>query len=308
MKITVSRKLPSGEVAYVQPFHISMKGLEKAILCRDNEDYGVLVNYIAVCGRRKNVIIIIYTVASNHCHVAVLAKSYKDACDFADELKRTYAQWFQTKYLEKHILKGVDVQAILLDSEWYVRNALAYIPRNSLDNGCPIDKYKWSGYQAMFAPKNQETKGIPVCRFSRREQDRVMHTRDNLKDVAWLVDGEGNIIPDSFCDTEYLEQAFNHDPAFWLKTIGGLNPAEMNEKLVEGPRRMLPDTEFRKIVADTVQLWFKTEIGQLTIEKKKRLIPYLWRTRKTTVKQLARTLEMDREEISIALGRLPEKR
>ena len=102
MKRIVLRTLPSGEQANVQPYHISMKGLKTAILCRDEEDYGVLVKYIAICSHRKNVIVIIYTAVSNHCHIAVLAKSYVEACEFAEELKRIYAQWIHTKYREKN--------------------------------------------------------------------------------------------------------------------------------------------------------------------------------------------------------------
>lgn len=306
MQRVVTRKLPSGEIKNVQPYHISMKGLEKAILCRDAEDYGVMVKYIAVCAHRKNVIVIIYAVASNHAHVAVLAASYQEACDYAEELKRNYAQWFQTKYLERQILKGVDVQAILLDSEWHVRNALAYIPRNALDNGSAINQYKWSGYRAMFADKSQKMDGLPVSHFTRREQDRIMHTRESLKGVPWLVDFEGDLIPASFCDVAYLEQVFNNDPAFWLKTIGGVNPAEMQERLVDGPRRMLPDTEFYKVAADTADRWFRTELSLLTMEKKKRLIPYLWRTHKTTVNQLARVFGLEREEVQKTLGKTPD--
>lgn len=278
-----------------------MKGLEKAILCRDNEDYGVLVKYVAVCAHRKNVIVIIYAAVSNHCHVAVLAASYQDAADFADELKKNYAQWIQIKYSEKHLLKGTDVQAILLDNDWYVRNALAYIPRNALDNGCAVDQYKWSSYRAYFFGSDKTATGLPVNKFTRREQDRIMHTREPLKDVPWLIDADGDILPESFCDVEYLEQVFNHDPAFWLKTIGSLNPAEMTEKLVEVPGKMQPDSEFYKDVADISLRWFSLDVSQLTKEKKYRLLPYLWRSRKTSVNQLARVLGLDRDDIKKAL-------
>ena len=299
MKRIVIRTLPSGETTNVQPYHISMKGLEKAILCRDEEDYGVMVKYIAVCAHRKNVIIIIYAVVSNHAHIAVLAKSYQEAYAYAEELKRVYAQWIQIKYKEKRLLRDCDVQALLLDSDWYVRNALAYIPRNAADNGSSIDGYRWSGYRAMFADK--KTTGLPVSKFTRREQDRIMHSREDLKDVSWEIDGYGELIPESFCDTEYLEQVFNNDQAFWLKTIGGVNQAEMEEKLVEAPRRMLPDSEFYKVVADIVERWFKVDIGQLTIEKKKHLIPFLWRSHKTTVNQLARVIGLERDDIEKAI-------
>lgn len=293
--------LPSGELMNVQPFHVSMKGLETAIICRDNEDYDTLVKYIAICARRKNVIVIIYAVVSNHCHIAVLAVSQADADAFAQELKRVFGQWLQAKYNESGILRGTDVTAICLDHDWYVRNALAYIPRNALDNGCPVHKYPWSGYRAMFSGQESYPESRMVSSLTKREKTGIMHTRDKLGDVPWLLDRNNQLIPFSICDHEYLEQVFNNDPAFWLKTIGALNTAEMEEVLVNAPRRMLPDTEFYKVVADIVDRWFHLGIADLTEEKKKRLLPYLWRSRKTTVNQLARVLGMDRDEIKNAL-------
>ena len=300
MKRIVTRILPSGKMAAVQPFHICIKGLEKAILCRDQEDYDVFVKYIAICSWRKNALVIIYAVVSNHCHVAVLAVSQADADAFAKEMKRMYAQWFRAKYKEPKILHGVDAQAICLDNEWYVRHALAYVPRNALDNGCSVQDYPWSGFRAMFS-QDPTPVGRRVAELTKREVSQLMHTRDNLKDVPWLLDESGRLIPASFCDTEYLEQAFNYDPAFWLKTIGALNPAEMEEKLVDGPRRMLPDTEFRKVVNDVALRWFNLDLATLPLDKKYRLLSYIWRTRKTTVSQLARTFGLDPEQIRKAL-------
>lgn len=114
-----------------------------------------------------------------------------------------------------------------------------------------------------------------------------MHTREDLKNVHWLVDSDGDLIPESFCVIEYLEQVFNNDPAFWLKTIGSLNPAEMEEKLVNGPRRLLPDSEFYKVAAEAVQRWYSQDLATLSLEKKLRVLPFIWRTRKTTVRQMA---------------------
>ena len=287
----------------MQPFHVSMEGLEDAIICRDDEDYDVLVKYIAICSRRKNVIIIIYAVVSNHCHVAVLAVSQADADSYGLELKRVYSQWFQAKYKESGILRGTDVKAICLDNDWYVRNALAYIPRNSLDNGCPVQKYQWSGYKAMFYGESSFPGSRKVSSLNKRETGTIMHTRDKLNNVCWLLDADNRLIPASFCDTSYLEQVFNNDPAFWLKTIGGVNSAEMEEKLVLSPRRILPDSDFLKEVTDVCNRWFSQGLSSLTEEKKKRLLPYIWRTRKTTVNQLARVFGMSRDEVRRAIGK-----
>ncbi|MBQ1623274.1 MAG: hypothetical protein II097_01790, partial [Bacteroidales bacterium] len=82
MRRIVSRKLPDGSIRHVQPFHISMEGLEKTILCRDEQDYDAMVKILCVCARRRNVLIIVYAVVSNHSHVAVLATGHSEAFAF----------------------------------------------------------------------------------------------------------------------------------------------------------------------------------------------------------------------------------
>ena len=59
-----------------------MEGMKTAVLCRDDDDYDALVKIICVCARRKNVIIVVYAVVSNHCHAAVLAASQEAADSF----------------------------------------------------------------------------------------------------------------------------------------------------------------------------------------------------------------------------------
>lgn len=304
MERTVRRELPDSSIRYVQPYHVSMEGLEKKILCKDNEDYDSLVKIICVSARRKNVIVIIYAVVSNHCHVAILAESQEAADRYGQEIKRMYSMWFSRKYGGHGSLKKVDVKAIFLDTDWYVRNALAYIPRNALDNGFNVHEYPWSGYNAMFSHKPIVEDAIrPVRLLHKVEKRRIMHTGDDLSKVAWLIDGNGHLIPASVCDSQYLEQAFNNDHAFFLKTIGGQNSAEMRLKLVDMPRKGLTDNEFLKLVEELSQRWFSNSVDNLSLERKIRLIPYISRTVSTTVPQLARTFGIGREEITKILGR-----
>ncbi len=133
MKRVVHRKMPDGSFQNVQPFHVSMEGLEKTILCRCDNDYDAMVKILCVCARRKNVLIIVYAVVSNHCLVAVLAVNQADADAFGQEFKRMYAMWFSRQYGEQKRLQKTDVKAICLDNDWYVRNALAYIFRNAME-------------------------------------------------------------------------------------------------------------------------------------------------------------------------------
>ena len=286
-----------------------MEGLERAILCRDEEDYDAMVKILCVSARRKNVILVIYAVVSNHCHAVVLARYQQDADDYGEEVKRMAAMWFSRKYGESGVLKGTDVKAICLDSDWYVRSALAYVPRNALDNGCNVEEYPWSGYRAMFSQDVSKRVNVrPVSSLHRDEMRRIMHTADKLKDVPWLLDDSGRLIPSSICDSAYLEQAFGNDQSFFLRTIGSLNPAEMNQKLIDNPRKRLTDSEFYKHTAAVSLRWFKAELSRLSLEQKARLIPYISRTMKTSVPQLARTFGLDRGVIRKMLGRPLEKK
>ena len=304
MNRTVLRQMPDGSVRYAQPYHVSMEGQKTVVLCRDDEDYDAMVKIISVCARRKNVIVIIYAVVSNHSHVAILAICQEDADAFSEEIKKMYSMWFSRKYGRTGIMRTVDVKALLLDNDWYTRNALAYVPRNALDNGCNVDEYPWSGYKAMFSTAPYASPSArKIADMTKIERRDVMHTGDKLTDVRWLVDDNGRLIPKSICDFEYLEQAFEHDQAYFLKTIGGQNSSEMRRKLVEAPRHMLTDNEFLKIAEETSQRWFSSPIDQISIDRKNRLIPYLFRTVKTTVPQLSRSFGLPREEVSHILGR-----
>ena len=296
MQRVAVRTLPCGDVRKLQPFHVCIKGLEDAILCRDDEDYDAMVKVICVSAWRHNVIVIIYTVLSNHCHIAVLAEQQERALAYGNDIKKVYSMWHTRKYAERNILKRIDLKALWLDTDWYVRNVLAYIPRNALDNGQNVNDYKWSGYKAMF--REETPKGlIKVSTLSSREMERIMHTGDKLSGVPWLINDAGELEPGSFCDSLYLEQVFNNEQSFFMKTIGNVNVVEMQYNLEERPYIMLPDSELFKSVEDLAQKWFGKTIDALSQEQKNRLIPFLWRTRKTTPKQLARVLGIPPERM-----------
>ena len=303
MKRIVPRVLPDGGTYEVCPFHVCLKGLEKAVLCRDSQDYDAMVKVLCVSARRCNVIVIIYGVVSNHCHVAVLARFKKDADAYGRDMKKVYSMWFSRKYGERNILRRVEVKALVLTDNTHVRNVLAYIPRNAVDNGFGISEYRWSGFRAMFKDRSGNKAYRPVASLSQREGRAIMHTGDNLKDVPWLLDEEGCLVPESFCDWEYLEQAFNGDQAFFLRVIGGQNSAEMRHELEEKPYQFVRDEEFQKVADETSRAWFGNPCRSLSKSLKVRLIPYLNRVRKTSVSQLARVMGLSREEIAAILGR-----
>ena len=113
----VTRILPDGNIGKVMPFHISLEGLERVILCKCDADCDILVKMMALAARRKNVIVIIYAVVSNHAHIAVLARSYEEARAFGIELKKTYSMYFSKRYHESKTMHRTSVDVQFLDTD-----------------------------------------------------------------------------------------------------------------------------------------------------------------------------------------------
>ena len=301
MRIEVNRVLPDGSIRIVMPFHICLKGLEKAILCRDEEDYDMFVKIICLSALAKNVIVVIYIVLSNHFHLSVLAASQEEADACGQEIKRRYSMWIYHKYGEKGILRRSKITAQMMTDRWHIRNALAYIPRNALDNGHNVNTYNWSGYRGMFCPAGPA--GLrSVSSLTRRESRAVFHSADKLKGVKWMLNDKNELDPFSICDHAYLEQAFENDQAFFLKTIGTLNVAEVRYDLEEKPFNMVSDSVFYNEVNELSIKWFGRSADNLTVEKKYRLLTYCYRSFKTSVSQMARVFRLDREKVSAILG------
>lgn len=287
------------------PFHISLEGMESVLLCRDNEDYDQLEKSFYVSALKYNCLVIIGIAMSNHGHIALLAPNMESAFHTGEFIKKRHSQYLSWKYNEPGIMAGSHLDVQYLDSDWYVRNALAYIPRNAQDADYRIEDYPWSGYRGMFVGGKCAKACRRVSDLSNRERNLLFRTHMDLSSVPWLLNDSGNVEPASACDWEYLESAFNHDQVFFLKTIGQLNVAEMQQKLQLNKRVKHSDTEMMAIVSQMADKFFHLAVADLSPEMKARLIPNLYRSYRTSIPQLARCLQMQRDVVK---GLIPIRR
>ena len=63
------------------------------------------------------------------------------------------------------------------------------------------------------------------------------------------------------------------------------------------------DTEFFKMISSLSERWYSKPVSQLSITDKMRLIPYVYRTSKTSIPQLARGFGLERDTIAEILQR-----
>ena len=294
----VTRRLPSGRVCKVYPFHISLEGMESTLLCRDDEDYDHLEKCYYVSAQMTDSNVVMEIAMSNHGHFSVLAASMDAAFATASTAKKRHSQYLSWKYNERAILARSNVCVKYLDSDWYVRNALAYIPRNAIDAGSRVEDYRWSSYRGMFTGGRCPDAIRRVSSLSRREREAIFHTHEDLSSVPWLLNYEGGVEPASACDYAYLESAFSNDQAFFLKKIGDVNVSEMQHLLVDSGRNRQTDMEMLAVVKNLADKWYHVSVPDLTPEHKARLLPYLYRSYRTSVPQLARCLSMSRDVVS----------
>jgi len=303
-RLCVLRTLPDGRTTYVYPYHVSLEGLECALICRDDEDYDVFVKYICLSAWRNSVLVIIYGVVSNHAHIAVLAENTDRVRKFSTSLKRTHSMWLSRKYCESNVLRRTGVNITEIDSVRYARNVLAYIPRNALDNGAQnIAEYKWTGFRAMFCNGIPSARTGEVRQLSARGIETIMHCGENLRSVRWLLNSENEIEPASFCDWQFLEAIFNHDQSFFLKTLGSVNSSEMIYELNISTKRHLTDSEFNLVVSEFSLKWFGAPVSSLSPLQKSKFVQYLKMKVPVSIPQLARCLQMERNVIAQLLNR-----
>lgn len=293
--------MPDGSLRKVYPFHISLEGMESVLLCRDEEDYDHLEKCFYVGSYKGNCLVAMEIAMSNHGHCAILAQDMDAAFKTGLLIKKRHSQYLAWKYGEANILARSSLSVKYLDSDWYVRNALAYIPRNALDAGIRVEDYRWSSYRGMFTGGRSQAAVRRVADLSRREREALFHTHENLEHVPWLLNADGNVEPASACDYRYLESAFANDQAFFLKTIGTVNQSQMQQMLVVNGRNRQTDSEMMAVVTELADKWYHKPVTELTPELKARILPYLYRAYHTSVPQLARCLNMQRDVVSALL-------
>ena len=189
-------------MVYGDPDHLTDR-----IWFRDEEDFKVGMNLVAILACSLPVEILSFTLMSNHVHF-VLAGSYEQVERFIIEFKRRYAQHVRKKYGVKEFLRGNGVDIRPLDGteesqEW----GIAYVQMNCVAANICLSptNYPWGTGNAFF--KVGRTQGRRLDSFSGRARMRLLHSEQKLP-PDWIVGEEGYILPESYVNVERVESLF----------------------------------------------------------------------------------------------------
>ena len=182
--------------------------LENRIWFRDEKDFKVGMNYVAVQAAGCEAFVLAFILMSNHVHF-VMCGYYEDALTFITDFKTRYSKYFAHKYGQKELLRRnrVDIRALSLEDEGAER-AIAYVHMNCVAaNICAsASQYPWGSGAYLFNPTKPD--GIRLGELSFREQKRQLHSSSQDLPHEWILCKDGYILPSSYLAVKMVESIF----------------------------------------------------------------------------------------------------
>ncbi|MBR2065108.1 MAG: transposase [Bacteroidales bacterium] len=278
-------------------YHVCTNGLEENVIIKDDEDYRIALNYLAITSLKTGVFLICYCLMSNHFHFLIACPDKTEALSFIRYYKKLYSTYLHSKYGTKAALHGVEDSISQIDTLRYLQNCIAYILRNPVAaRVCArIEDYKWSSIDCYFRDKGT-SRLHRLSEFSERKKRLILrsHGFPQLNDL--YIDDRGCIANQSFVRGHIVERAFWNSGRAFLNGLGRCNDVQMEYELVCRPLLGVNDAEMNRVVEGLVRARYPgKQIQDLSVASRCNLVKHIYFGNKTTVPQLARVLGLSRE-------------
>lgn len=181
--------------------------LSTRIWFRDDEDYRMGMNLVAILACVLGVQVLAFELMSNHVHF-VLHGTHEQAKHFCDEYKKRYSQYLNKKYGTKDFLRKVAVDILLVDGmDESLERAIAYVQMNCVAARICLSPtgYPWGTGNVFF--KATPVKGRRIGTFSKRSLRLLLHSTEELPPHL-LVGDEGYILPECYVQVQWVESIF----------------------------------------------------------------------------------------------------
>ena len=190
-------------------FLLSSDHLEDSLWFRDEEDFKVAMNYVAIqAASHPEVVVLAFILMSNHVHFLLRGRR-TDVVDFITQFKHRYAIYYRRKYGVKEFLRrnGVDIQPIPADNE-AIERTFAYVQMNCVAaNICSHpSQYPWGTGNAFF--NSSKPTGKRLGAYSARARARLLHSECEKLPRKWLLSDDGYIHPGEYVAAKGVEALF----------------------------------------------------------------------------------------------------
>ena len=281
--------------------------LEGRLWFKDDEDFKVGMNYVAIeAARHPEIVMLAFILMSNHVHFVVIGRSEKEARQFVDGFKHRYSLYYRRKYGVKEFLRGnnVDVR-VIPDGNEDPEKAVAYVQMNCVAANICLHpgQYPWGTGNTFFNLTPKEGKCIKD--LSARALKRILHTdEEELIPEDWPVSKDGYILPSAYVDVKQVERIF--------RTPKRMNYFLVNsskaKKRIASAEEMLPAFRDQTILAALPDLcrslFQKDSFDQLSLDEQVEFARQIRFRFSADAHQIARVCGLSYEEAARLLDRV----
>ena len=281
-------------------YHICTDGNSCPVLMREDSDFIIAVNYLAICAWRTSVQVVAYCIMANHFHFLISSENRERTAAFIAMFKRMLSMYLQKKYGLTKVMKNVGNGISLIDDLRYLQNCVAYILRNPI---CAricgrVEDYPWSSYHCYFSDKGNNGFQKMISDLTARERRLFLKSDINLSACPFLVDSSGNVLPSSFVRADIVEKLFRRSGKSFLFALGVTNDSRMEYDLTVKPLIGSTDMDLVSEVDKVVSRYFPGKtLAELSRSDTCRIIKQVFYNNKTSIPQLSRVLGLPRDII-----------
>ncbi len=279
-------------------YHVCTSGLAKSLWFLDDEDYVDGMNSIPLCALTAGVSIYCFCLISNHVHF-ILGGTEDSCIGFIRKYKWRRSSQMSLKYGNEHSISGSDIFIKPIDSQEYLKSAIAYVMRNPMSAGMAVfpNDYRWSSSNLYFADRTlrrRQYRSIGELSLSRKR--RMFKSKIILPD-DYMIDCEGTIFPGSYVDYRYVEEVYRY-PKHFLYYLSSTN--DFQQELETGilTKSSYKDNELLASMEGISSDMFRgRRFSALKIEERYLVAREIRKRYGTEAKQLARITSLDYDSL-----------
>ena len=269
---------------------------------RDESDFKVGMNHVAIVAASSQAIVIAFILMSNHVHF-ILQGTYEECLLFITRFKKLYGQYFSHKYGSKELLRrnDVDLRELRYGDESLER-AIAYVQMNCVAaNTCLYsNEYPWGTGGLFFNPSLP--KGIPVSELPLRKRWQMFHSRADVP-LGYRVIDDGIIAPASYVQVSFVESLFR-TPKRMNYFLQNSSKAKRRSEFGENDAPAFRDQVLSAAVQDLCRSTFHCAgVGELSDAQKGEMLRQLRYRFSANPNQLARVCGLSYEVVCDLLDR-----
>ena len=274
---------------------VTTEHLKKGLWFRDDEDYRVGMNYVAIESIVFGVLVIAFVLMSNHVHF-VLYCTEEEAWAFINGFKADCSRFLALKYGVRDLLRRnqVVVEKVSPEDESFER-AVAYVQMNPPSANICLHPsgYPWGTGGTFF--DGRALKGTRLGDMSKSAVRRRLHSKHTLP-ADWLVGEDGYILPESYVPVELVESIFR-TPKRMHFFLQNSSKAKRRQEFQGNDLPSFRDQVLYAAIPDLCQSLFgRHSVSDLDMEQKTELVRQLRRRFGSDVRQIARVTSLPVEE------------